>query len=111
MALAGLGIFFKLALPDYLDARRSADWPKVTGIVLKSKIIEGTRVVENKKKRTSKTVKTFRPHIVYEYEVNERTYKKSSVYYGNLSVTSSSKSSASGLINKYPVDKRNYCLL
>lgn len=91
-----LGVFFiGMAIMQQLKAKKAEkSWPTAPGVILSS--IVGTHLAHSSR---GGTTTQYMPEVAYEYQVNEITYKSSSVGFGK-STTSSRK--ATEIVSRYP---------
>jgi hypothetical protein len=98
LIFAGVGyaVTFKWGKPLLDRAEESRTWPSVTGTIEQSEIAQG---------RDSDGDRTYRPDIVYRYEIDGRTMRSGDVYVGGAASTSA-KSDAFQIVNRYPVGQQ-----
>ncbi len=89
---AGALTFFQWGLPPLKYARKSIDWPSVSGTVTKSDIV--TRIKDGKT--------TYIPEVIYTYSVNNTTYTSAKIIVGNPHYDSNI-GPVRQTIQKYPV--------
>jgi hypothetical protein len=96
IAFIVLGVFFiGMAIMQQLKAKKAEKtWPTAPGVILSS--IVGTHLSHSSR---GGTTTQYMPEVAYEYQVNEITYKGSSVGFGK-STTSSRK--ATEIVSRYP---------
>lgn len=92
------GTFFFLGWTGYSQAKQSQKWPTVSGEVVSSKIVEVSR------KKSGKVKISYKPEVVYEYEVEGKAFRNDQI---SLSDGSSSiRSFAEGVVEEYPPGKK-----
>jgi hypothetical protein len=96
IAFIVLGVFFiGMAIMQQLKAKKAEKtWPTAPGVILSS--IVGTHLSHSSR---GGTTTQYMPEVAYDYQVNEITYKGSSVGFGK-STTSSRK--ATEIVSRYP---------
>ncbi|MDB2685774.1 DUF3592 domain-containing protein [Mariniblastus sp.] len=72
----GVGIFLVWAVPAMLSANASEDWQTAEGVVCEAS------VVSVRSSGTHGFVTKYRPEVVYEYQVDEKTYTSSQISIG-----------------------------
>ena len=80
-------------------SKASMEWPTVQGTVRSAEVLQ-----EKERDRSSSTRReriTYRPDIVYDFEVNGTAYSGARV--GVLHVASSNRGKADGVVARYPV--------
>lgn len=90
----GFSVAYFFGLPIVTQAKASLEWPQVSGVVTSSEV-ESHRGDDG-------TV--YSSEVTYDYTVEGKTMSGDVVYFGD-NVRSSSKSTASTTVKKYPVGK------
>jgi len=80
---------------ELFRALESTNWPSTTGTVLASDLASNT---------DTESGTTYKPHIVYEYRVQNVAYSSSRISFGDFSF--SDPSHAQAVLNSYPVSKQ-----
>jgi hypothetical protein len=96
IAFIVLGVFFiGMAIMQQLKAKKAEkSWPTAPGVILSS--VVGTHLSHSSR---GGTTTQYMPEVAYDYQVNEITYKGSSVGFGK-STASSRK--ATEIVSRYP---------
>ena len=90
-AVVGYFVAFSFGKPILDNAKASSDWPNVNGKITRSAVAT--------KRSDGKTMFSF--DVVYKYEVEGKQYTCNNVYFGGEG-SSSSSSSANGVVSRYP---------
>ncbi|TVR47340.1 MAG: DUF3592 domain-containing protein [Planctomycetota bacterium] len=92
--LIGLGVLV-FGINSLRLAIASSDWPSVEGVVVSSEVVSS---------RDSDGNTTYRPNVVYEYEVDGANFVGDRLAFGG-SVGTSGGGSARSVVQRYPVGK------
>jgi hypothetical protein len=87
------GYFLLKILQDYLKAKATHTWPSIQGIVVESRIEE----------KGSSGEFSYKPVVVYEYEINGFLLKSSDLIVGGQSLTNGSYFQAGKLVRDFPL--------
>lgn len=89
--IAGYFVAFYFGKPILNNAKASKSWPTIKGT------IKSSRVITHRDKEGTK----YSADVVYEYSVNDHTYKSSTIQFG-ADFNSGNSSKAYEVINQYP---------
>lgn len=96
LAVTGFFVIFYIGWPQYQMAKESPNWPSVDGTITESKVVS----VVKKEKNKSKTM--YSASIIYKYKVDGISLTAHDTYLGSSSSSSSNRSNAQAIVNKYP---------
>ena len=93
------GVLFFIARRKYKLAKKTSNWPRTTGTVVKSGIVSSWS-------GTGRNVReVYYPDIHYKYNVDKQKYSSSQIFVGSIG-RSGSYSYAEKYVSKYPVGKQ-----
>ena len=90
----GIAVFIYWGKPTFEKAQASKNWPTVSGVIKSSEVTQSRS--SGKEKKTMYT-----PNVVFDYELDGRSYTSSSIAVGS-GWSSSNSSAAYQITNKYP---------
>jgi hypothetical protein len=93
--IVGYFVAFHFGKPILDNAKASTQWPKVDGVIASSEVA---------KSKDSDGDTMYSAEVVYKYEVEGRKLESDNVFFGG-DYSSSSRSDASGTVNRYPTGK------
>lgn len=97
-AVVGYFVAFHFGKPILDNAKASAQWPSVEGIIERSEVTTSRSSGKNKKTM-------YTADIDYRYSVEDKEYRSSTIAFGGR-VSSSSSSSAYAITKRYPVGQQ-----
>ena len=93
-AAIGFCIVYFFGLPTVMQAKASLEWPQVSGVITSSKV----------QSRRDDDGASYSSEVIYDYTVDGEKMSGETVYFGDY-VSSSSRSTASKTVRKYPIGK------
>jgi len=93
--VVGYFVAFHFGKPILDNAKASTNWPTADGVIESSEVAKSTN---------SDGDTMYSAEVVYQYEVNGQKLDSDNVFFGG-DYSSSSRSDASGTVNRYPVGK------
>jgi len=101
LGLIGYFVAYHFGKPILDQAKASAAWPSVDGVVERSEVTT-SRATTHSRNRRRETM--YSPEVVYRYNVNGEDLRASTVAFG-ADFSSNSASVARAVIDRYPVNK------